>query len=346
MLLDLASGIGPHVVAAVQVGPLLSCETEKYWKHDMMLSVVICTHNPDCRRLQEVVASLRAQTLDAKKWGLLIVDNASTNGVLTSIDLAWHPSARVVVEPMLGLTNARLRGIAETSGDAIVFVDDDNVLASDYMEECERITSRCTWLGAWGGHIAGRFEVQPQPWHERYFPLLALRSVTAEEWTNVRYSVPYEPVGAGLVVRRAVAEHYATRVRADEWRRSLGRSGSSLMSGDDHDLVRCCSLVGLGWGVFPTLRMEHLIPANRLEWPYILRLVRGVSASNTMIALSEGASIRPTPTWRRLIRIALLYARGGRRSVEHYLAEQAGVRDGHALHAVRNDWAGDYDRIA
>jgi glycosyltransferase involved in cell wall biosynthesis len=309
----------------------------------MIVSVVICTHNPDRQRLVEVLASLRAQTLADSKWDLLIVDNASTNGVIATIDLSWHPAARAIVESKLGLTNARLRAIADTTGDPIVFVDDDNVLAPDYLEQCAQIAARCSWIGAWGGEIVGRFEVAPQHWHERYLPLLALRTVTAEQWTNVRHSAPYEPSGAGLVVRRLVAEAYMKKVHMEPWRCRLDRSGINLISGGDHDLVRCCSLVGLGWGVFPTLRMEHLIPANRLQWPYLMRLVRGIVASNTLLALAEGSNVRQTPGWRRAVRVALLYLRGGRRAVGHYLAEQAGIRDGKRLYQSQADARRQYE---
>src|SRR3954468_7009251 len=99
----------------------------------LRLSVVICTHNPRPDYLYRVIDSLKAQTLPRHRWELLVVDNASAKLPIEARDLAWHPSAGIAREEALGLTAARIRGIALTAGDLIVFVDDDNVLASDYL---------------------------------------------------------------------------------------------------------------------------------------------------------------------------------------------------------------------
>ena len=55
-----------------------------------------------------------------------------------------HPRGRVVREDRLGLTHARTRGIEESSGEVILFVDDDNILREDYLEknnECEQLVA-------------------------------------------------------------------------------------------------------------------------------------------------------------------------------------------------------------
>src|ERR1700722_2249773 len=100
------------------------------------VSVIICSHNPRENYLRRVLDALRAQTLPAQEWELLLVDNASTEPLAGRFDLSWHPNARHVREEKTGLTPARLRGIAEANGELLVFVDDDNVLRSDYLQAC------------------------------------------------------------------------------------------------------------------------------------------------------------------------------------------------------------------
>src|SRR5260370_32318621 len=114
------------------------------------LSVVICTHDPRPQLLQETLDALRAQTLCADQWDLVVVDNASNEPVANAVSLDWHRAARIVVEPLLGLTHARLRGIAETSAPTIVFVDDDNILDSDYLYQASEIGARYPHIGACG----------------------------------------------------------------------------------------------------------------------------------------------------------------------------------------------------
>ena len=98
------------------------------------ISVIICSHNPRAPYLRRVLDALRAQTLPAKDWELLLIDNASGEPLAGQFDLAWQPNARHVRENKIGLTPARLRGIAESKGDLLVFVDDDNVLRADYLQ--------------------------------------------------------------------------------------------------------------------------------------------------------------------------------------------------------------------
>jgi len=61
------------------------------------------------------------------KWDLFVVDNASETRLAGDWDLSWHPHnprSRHVREDELGLTPAHLRGIRESRGDLLVFVDE------------------------------------------------------------------------------------------------------------------------------------------------------------------------------------------------------------------------------
>src|ERR1700758_1202661 len=103
------------------------------------LSIVICTHNPRLEYLSRTLEALRVQTLPVAEWELLLIDNASRSPVAASVNLTWHPNGRHVKEEVLGLTPARLRGIQETQGQLLVFVDDDSVLEPSYLEIAMRI---------------------------------------------------------------------------------------------------------------------------------------------------------------------------------------------------------------
>src|SRR5438552_17857688 len=130
----------------------------------LAISVIICTHNPRPDYLHRVLKALREQTLPKDQWELLVIDNASERVIAKDWDVSWHPLARHVREDELGLTPARLRGIAEANGEILVFVDDDNVLAQDYLEKVLQVGREYPFLGAWGGAIKGEFEVEPEPW--------------------------------------------------------------------------------------------------------------------------------------------------------------------------------------
>ncbi|MCC6416500.1 MAG: glycosyltransferase family 2 protein, partial [Opitutaceae bacterium] len=148
----------------------------------MNISVIIPTHNPDPQRLRRTLTALRAQTLTVEQWECLLVDNAS----LPALQLAdWVNDApatlRLVVEPTLGLTAARRAGLNAAHGELAVLVDDDNVLAPDYLTEALRLFDATPKLGAAGGKSLPEFETEPPEWTREFFPLLALRDLGSEQ---------------------------------------------------------------------------------------------------------------------------------------------------------------------
>lgn len=256
------------------------------------VSVVICTHNPRQEHLQRTLASLKVQTIPQDHWELLVVDNASSNGTPEQMDLTWHPRARIVQESRLGLTMARIRGIQETTSDLILFVDDDNVLAPDYLVKVLEIMGRETRLGVIGaGRLEPEFEEHPEPELLPYVPMLALRTVSASHWSND----PKDniiPWGAGMAVSRKVADHYRTNILADPLKQRLDRAGNALNScGDDEFSWVACEL-GLGKGVFKELQVTHLIGRPRVQREYLLRLAEGHAFSHAFLTHLHGGRVQ------------------------------------------------------
>jgi glycosyltransferase involved in cell wall biosynthesis len=246
------------------------------------ISVVICTHNPRRNYLRRVLDALRNQNLPKDRWELLLVDNASDVRLACEWDLSWHPNVRHFVETELGLSSARRRGIRETRADLLVFVDDDNVLDHDYLTEAIRIKNEWPLLGVWGsGATVPEFESVPLDHLKTLLRYLALRESDRICWGNVPSCVESMPWGAGLCVRTSVAAEYFRSY--DESRLRLSdRRGKSLISGGDVEICIVACNAGFGMGVFPQLRLTHLIPKERIEEGYLLQLVEG-SLISTML---------------------------------------------------------------
>jgi glycosyltransferase involved in cell wall biosynthesis len=256
------------------------------------LSVAICTHNPRPDYLARTVDALRSQTLPVDRWELLIIDNQSTPTI--ELDLAWHPRARLVREEALGLTPARLRAFREASASVIVLVDDDNVLFPDYLEQGAKLGDTWPQLGAWGGQTIAEFEEIPPEWAKPYL-WLAIREFSRDQWTNVPFVADAMPFGAGICVRRAVAEAYAQLIQYDAARKALDRTGGKLFGCGDTDLVLTAYDQGYGTGVFAALKLKHLIPKSRLQEDYLLQLVESTTYSVTLLKALRGYSL-PQPS--------------------------------------------------
>ncbi|HEY1793808.1 MAG TPA: glycosyltransferase [Opitutaceae bacterium] len=260
----------------------------------MKVSVVICTHNPVFSYLERALGALRLQTLPVQSWSLLVVDNGSSTEVSRCIDLSWHPHGRIVREDTLGCTFARLRGIKETDGEIIVFVDDDNLLDADYLEKAVAISQRWPQLGAWGGSIVPIFEEEPADRLRPYLRLLALREVTEPRWSNVWHCKDAEPWGAGLCLRRQAAEGYAEYRRRPQLLIN-DRSGKLLLSGGDTEISYVACSLGMGMGLFPDLRLSHIIPKRRLQEDYIVKIAQGSMTSSLVLFYKWGGTVPENP---------------------------------------------------
>jgi hypothetical protein len=189
----------------------------------------------------------------------------------TELDLGWHPYAKIVQEERLGLTNARLRGFAEAAGEVIVLVDDDNVLAPDYLEQVVRISREYPFLGTWSGALELELEEgSPEPPPELRH-LLCERKPAKDVWSNDRSNFAATPWGAGECIRREVAMAYAEKVAKEPRRRQLDLQGEQLVYGGDTDIAYTGLELGMGMGVFTSLRITHLTPKTRCTEEYLLK---------------------------------------------------------------------------
>ena len=100
------------------------------------------------------------------------------------------------------------------------------------------------------------------------------------------------PCGAGLCVRRPVAQHYLSLYDRGVRSMILDRVGTSLVSGGDNDLAACACDLGLGVGLFCALKLTHLMPPQRLKEDYLCRLVEGIEYSAAILMAERG---RPAP---------------------------------------------------
>ena len=166
------------------------------------VSVLLPTHAPHPGRLARTLEGLRNQVWPADRWELLLIDNASPDtDYFGRLDLSWQPHSAVVREPVLGLTHARLAGIAAATGSILVFVDDDNVLAPDYLAQTVAAFADEPRLGAIGGKSLPEWEAPPADWVREFSSGLALRDLGDIEQTSGpldRGSYPvFAPIGAG-----------------------------------------------------------------------------------------------------------------------------------------------------
>jgi glycosyltransferase involved in cell wall biosynthesis len=219
---------------------------------------------------------------------LIVVDNASDPPLeLPPLGLGGI-RCHTVVEPAIGLTAARIRGIHEATGDLLVFVDDDNLLDPGYLAEAAALAETRPDLGAFGGRISPDFAVEPPAWLAPFRSYLALVDFDRDAWSRRTFPHAVLPCGAGMCIRRPLAEAWARAAAADPRRMAFGRTGDSLASAEDTDMALSCIDRGYATGRFTALHLTHIIPAGRLELDYQLRLARGLGLSYGRLLAMRG----------------------------------------------------------
>lgn len=254
------------------------------------LSVILPAYNPDISRLNKTLTGLQQQSLAVENWELIVIDNNSNPAI--DINLKWHPNSRLIKEHTPGLTYARLKGFENASGSIIVMVDDDNILDSNYLENSLSIFNAHGTLGAIGGKSIPLFEAPPPAWLKEFYSNLALRDLGETElistWQN-KYPEG-APIGAGMAIRKQALQTYIDKVSGNK-NIITDRTGNSLSSGGDNDMV--IEILKSGWqvGYFPELQLTHIIPQERVKSAYLTKLINNTNKS--WVQLLEEHQINP-----------------------------------------------------
>jgi glycosyltransferase involved in cell wall biosynthesis len=267
----------------------------------MKISVLICTYNPDAVVFRKCLVSLEKAMAKQEVYEIIFVDNNSDPGIgshdFIQAFLQKYPKSRVLTEATQGLTPARLRAIRESSGELLVFIDDDNLVREDFLEHALRIAMRYPFIGAYSGQVEIVPEVPPPNWTKRYWGMLVHRLFQGDHWGNRVFDASIMPCGAGLCVRRETALHYFELHGKGKRSIQLDRTKDSLLSGGDNDLAMCACDIGMGMGIFEDLYLWHHIKSSRFTLSYLSKLAHGIYFSTTILKFMrsgkiEGMSVR------------------------------------------------------
>ena len=237
-----------------------------------MINVFICTYNPNQEYLRRTIEGILNQDLDRSLWDLRIIDNNSQTRV-SDFDFIKHKNIEVIVEKKQGLTAARGCATSNAKGDILVFIDDDLVIASDYLSQVQKLFQNSK-IGIISGNIKPEYNEKPENWFYEFEGMIAIRDFpksldflpNEKEIYNDRF-----PIGAGMSIRKSLIEkYYSNHLKEENY--IEGRKGDDLSSCEDLDLDFYAIQQGFTIGVSPKLSSIHLIPSNRIKLEYILKL--------------------------------------------------------------------------
>ena len=278
---------------------------------DVSLSVIICTYNPVDKVFRESLDALEKALELQPVLEILLIDNNSPVS-LESRDyimdfIRRQGNARIIHEMKQGLTPARLRGIKESAGELLVFIDDDNLVRQDFLKKAATIAEEYPFVGAYSGQVQLVPETTPPEWTRRYWGMLVHRLFKGNHWGNTLFNTDIMPCGAGMCVRRKVALYYDELHENGQRHIQLDRTDNSLLSGGDNDLAMCACDVEMGMGLFEDLYVYHHISSGRFTLPYLSKLIHGIYYSGSVLKFMRLGTIERLSS-RQKLKITLLTA--------------------------------------
>lgn len=251
----------------------------------MRLSIVIATFNRGSQLL-DTLSSLLAQTVAYEEWECVVVNNNSTDNTQELFDNFHREyptlNIRMVTETKQGLSNARNRGIAESVGDVVAIIDDDETVNPDFVKGYIDLFETYPDAAAAGGRVVPEFMSERPSWMTSFTerPIAG----TLDLGADVKPFVKGYPAGGNMALSRRATEQYGV------FDTSLGRTGTKLLGGEEKELMNRYAERGGKIYYTPVPVIFHRIPDSKLTDAYFSRLTYmcGVSERARTRSVSKG----------------------------------------------------------
>lgn len=252
------------------------------------LSLIIATYN----RAEQLLVTLRsvaAQTAPVAEWECVVVDNNSTDDTAGRFEefRRIYPALplRRVFESRQGLSWARNRGIAETMGDIVAIIDDDERIAPEFVASYIAFFAAHPAVASAGGPIVAEYPEGRPAWMSRYTerPIANPIDLGPSPRPFPRGRIPG---GGNMALRRTAVGRYGA------FDPHLGRQGTRLLGGEESDLFARLRRGGEQCWYVPGAVMYHIIPPAKLTRDYFDRLCYNIGVSQRTRATIHGGLLR------------------------------------------------------
>lgn len=210
-------------------------------------------------------------------WELIVVNNGA--GSATDCVVSPFRNAlplNLIHEPTLGLSVARNTGVRASSGELIVFTDDDVIVDSLWLTTYFAAPTLFPHCDFFGGMIVPQFSNSSKKsslWENSFFDGYLLRKNLGPDPREI---VPTENFfGANMAFKRSVF----SQLRFAEY---LGIKGSKRLAGEETDLIQRCLKQGFLGAWLPQARVLHPVSRERLSPSFFIRYFWGLGVSTSL----------------------------------------------------------------
>jgi glycosyltransferase involved in cell wall biosynthesis len=248
------------------------------------ISIIICTYNPEEEVFTRCLKAVKnLQIPEDTKVECVVVDNNSKQPVASAPYvqslLNGTDWIEVISETKPGLSYARLAGCRHSSGDWIVFFDDDNEPDSDYLTSISSLENENPQVGVWGpARVRVVYLSEVDEWfhkNKHYFQERDYGKLLIDDSVEMKY---FYPQGTGMIILSRVLTIWADKFERGEYS-VLGRTAGNLESAEDLQILFVAIGNKYAVGSSPTLKLNHLTSAQKSNFLYIKRLAFGAGVS-------------------------------------------------------------------
>jgi glucosyl-dolichyl phosphate glucuronosyltransferase len=239
-----------------------------------VISVIISTFNR-AEFLPACFKSLSNQTLSKDEFEIILIDNNCTDTTAQIckdfIDDHKDIKFRYIIETNQGLSFARNRGIIESAGEVVTFLDDDAYADEDFLKSIVIFMEKNKKVVSVGGRILLHFETRPPEWLNKY--LASLLGYFNPSKNVFQFNKKNYPRGSNMTFRKEIFS------KIGYFNTDLGRKGGNLEGSEEKDLfTRIYSINEIVYFLPQTL-VHHVIPEERTKPAFIRRQAIGVGKS-------------------------------------------------------------------
>jgi glucosyl-dolichyl phosphate glucuronosyltransferase len=229
------------------------------------ISAIVCTRDRSAY-LARCLTALTRQTLSARQYEVIIVDNGSSDGSpgVAASFCERRANFRYVREDRPGLAIARNTGIALSSAEIVAFTDDDAEPEPSWLDRLlARFLEHADDVGIVGGDVIPVFEAERPTWLTDDL----LRPLSA----GLKWSTEARFLRAGeWLVEVNAAYKKKVLLQIGGFPEHLGRVGELLLSGEG-GVDRLIRRAGFRLFYDPAILVRHNIPAARLTRTWFRR---------------------------------------------------------------------------
>ena len=242
----------------------------------MKVSVIVSTYTE--KRLDDITycfESLEKQTLKPSQI-LLVLDPKPE--LIKFYESRAPEYVETVISPENGLSNARNAGIEASTGEILVFIDDDAYADPYWLEKLVKNYEDPNIMSV-GGLLKPHWETEQPTW----LPLAFYWTIGCSYQDLDKKREVRNPIGANMSFRKIVFE------KVGLFRSDIGRVGMTLLAGEEAEFsLKVVTQIPNSKIIYdPSAIVYHRVPQSRLSLRYLINRAYFEGISKGLISKSK-----------------------------------------------------------